>query len=240
MFSYYGAKTNVVDLYPAPRHDKVIEPFAGSARYALKYFERDVLLVDKYEVIVKIWKWLQKCSVGDIKKLPRLTYNERISDFNFDCVEAEHLCGFLVGFSNKRPRKTGSTKLLQRKNFMNFRLNQVAENLHKIRHWDIRMGAYDDIANQKATWFIDPPYEGPAGNRYVYGSNGIDYNRLRNYCKDRDGQVIVCEGANASWLPFNRLSEQRTNKKMSSEMVWLNEKSIFDNLQIKINYDFAE
>ena len=52
MFSYYGSKSKVVDLYPRPKFDKIIEPFAGSARYALKYFDRDVLLVDKYEVIV--------------------------------------------------------------------------------------------------------------------------------------------------------------------------------------------
>ncbi len=59
MWSYYGAKTSIVDYYPKPKFDKIIEPFAGTARYALKYFDRDVLLVDKYDVIVKIWRWLQ-------------------------------------------------------------------------------------------------------------------------------------------------------------------------------------
>lgn len=54
MWSYYGAKTNVINFYPRPKHDKIIEPFAGTARYALKYFDRDILLVDKYEVITKI------------------------------------------------------------------------------------------------------------------------------------------------------------------------------------------
>ena len=66
MWSYYGAKTNVIDHYPPPKCDKIIEPFAGTARYALKYFDREVLLVDKYDVIVKIWKWLQLCSPSDI------------------------------------------------------------------------------------------------------------------------------------------------------------------------------
>lgn len=47
MFSYYGSKSKVVDLYPSPKFGKIIEPFAGSARYSLKYFDRDVLLVDK-------------------------------------------------------------------------------------------------------------------------------------------------------------------------------------------------
>lgn len=62
MWSYYGSKSKVINLYPPPKFGKVIEPFAGSARYALKYFDRDVLLVDKHDAIVKIWKWLQVCS----------------------------------------------------------------------------------------------------------------------------------------------------------------------------------
>ena len=70
MWSYYGSKANIVHAYPKPVFDKIIEPFAGSARYALRHFEKDVLLVDKYEVIVKIWKWLQTCSEGDILGLP--------------------------------------------------------------------------------------------------------------------------------------------------------------------------
>ena len=49
MWSYYGAKTNIIDHYPPPKFDKIIEPFAGSARYALKYYDRDIILVDKYE-----------------------------------------------------------------------------------------------------------------------------------------------------------------------------------------------
>lgn len=51
MWSYYGAKTNLVGYYPKPKYDRIIEPFAGSARYALKYFDRDILLIDKYPVM---------------------------------------------------------------------------------------------------------------------------------------------------------------------------------------------
>ena len=58
MWSYYGSKSKVVDLYPPPKFDKIIEPFAGSARYALKWFERDILLIDKYDVIIDLWNYL--------------------------------------------------------------------------------------------------------------------------------------------------------------------------------------
>lgn len=236
MFSYYGSKTNLVDYYPPPKYGRLIEPFAGTARYALKYFDRDVLLVDKYETIINIWKWLQLCSPGDIKKLPRLTHNEIIADYKFDCIEAEHLCGFLVGFSNKRPRKTGSTKLSQRPNFMNFRYNQIADNLHKIKHWEIRLGCYTEIENEEATWFVDPPYNSAVGMRYVMNAKGIDFNHLAEWCRNRTGQVIVCEGATADWLPFKPLAAQRTNKKMSNETIWSNLPTNFDNEQILLRF----
>ena len=29
MFSYYGSKSKIVHLYPTPKFDKIIEPFAG-------------------------------------------------------------------------------------------------------------------------------------------------------------------------------------------------------------------
>lgn len=33
MFSYYGAKTKIINLYPASLHEHIVEPFAGLARY---------------------------------------------------------------------------------------------------------------------------------------------------------------------------------------------------------------
>ena len=30
MFSYYGSKSKIAHLYPAPQYDRIIEPFAGS------------------------------------------------------------------------------------------------------------------------------------------------------------------------------------------------------------------
>ena len=71
MFSYYGSKSKIINLYPSPKHGKVIEPFAGSARYALKYFDRQVLLVDKYSVLVEVWHYLQQASEADILGLPK-------------------------------------------------------------------------------------------------------------------------------------------------------------------------
>ena len=70
MFSYYGSKSKIINKYPSPKFDKIIEPFAGSARYALKWWDRDVLLVDLYLVIIEIWHYLQAASKQDIMGLP--------------------------------------------------------------------------------------------------------------------------------------------------------------------------
>jgi hypothetical protein len=56
MWGYYGSKSKIVNKYPKPLFEKIIEPFAGTAQYSLKYFEKDILLVEKYELIVKLWK----------------------------------------------------------------------------------------------------------------------------------------------------------------------------------------
>ena len=57
MFSYYGSKSKIVDYYPPPKHKRIIEPFAGSARYSLKYFDREINLYDKYPIVIEVWHY---------------------------------------------------------------------------------------------------------------------------------------------------------------------------------------
>lgn len=232
MWSYYGAKTNIVNFYPKPKHDKIIEPFAGSARYALKYFDREVLLVDKYEVVVKIWKWLQICSSSDILSLPRqLKPGQTLNDFSFDCDEAKLLMGFLIKKAVERPAtKPTQWVTVHRPNFTNFSLQRIAKNLDKIRHWEIIHGTYEDIPNQEATWFIDPPYV-VGGKAYVMGSRKIDFNHLSDWCTSRIGQTIVCESSNAEWLPFKPMVNQSGCTGLQKEGIWTNEKSEYDTIQ---------
>jgi hypothetical protein len=229
MWSYYGAKTNVVNFYPKPKYDKIIEPFAGTARYALKYFEKDVLLVDKYEVIVKIWKWLQQCSPKDILSLPRqLKPGQTLNDFSFDCEEAKLLMGFLIKKAVERPCiKPTEWVTVQRPNFTNFSLQRIAKNLFKIKHWTIEQGSYESIENHKATWFIDPPYQF-GGHAYIMNNRKIDFTELAAWCKERSGQVIVCETTKATWLDFKPMAEQRGSKKLQREAIWSNHATAYD------------
>lgn len=200
MWSYFGSKANVVKLYPKPKHTKIIEPFAGTARYALR--------------------------------LPKGTHLDSIT---FDCIEAKWLMGFLCNKGLESPRKTVTGLVsVDRPNFANFQLMTIARNLFKIRHWKIRLGCYSDIPNQTATYFIDPPYQ-KGGKSYVHSK--IDYDHLADYCRTREGQVMVCETPEATWLPFKPFTTHKVKKGMQSEGIWMNEKTVFDNVQQKLFHE---
>jgi len=226
MWSYYGSKSKVVDLYPPPKQDKIIEPFAGSARYALKWFDRDILLVDKYEVVVNLWKWLQQCGEKDILGLPELERGKKF-DTNGLIEEQINLLGFIAGQGVARPQMTcgsfeGMNSYKSKK--------RIAENLFKIKHWEIKLGSYEDIENQKATWFIDPPYQF-GGEYYKHSTKNIDFANLAEWCKSRLGQTIVCENTKADWLDFKPMKEMQGSMYKTTEAIWSNIPTNYDNVQ---------
>jgi hypothetical protein len=231
MWSYYGAKTKVIDLYPKPKHGKIIEPFAGTARYALKYFDRDVLLVDKYDVIVRIWKWLQQASDKDILGLPDYKAGDVIDRSTFDVIEQAWLVGFMIQAAVNGPRLTVTP--MGAKNYPRQK-KSIARQLFKIRHWDIRLGSYEDIENQEASWFIDPPYQF-GGEYYVKSNKDLDYAALAAWCKSRKGQVIVCENTKATWLPFKPMRKMSGTIHTTTEAIWSNEKTNFDATQMSMD-----
>lgn len=230
MWSYYGSKSRVVKLYPKPTFDKIIEPFCGSARYSLEYFDRDVLLLDKYDVIIKVWKWLQQCSPADILGLPMLKTGDLISDYSI-CNEAKLFLGLNAGIASTMPRNKVSTFCGEQNGRKN-KMRYIANNLYKIKHWKFECGDFNSLKNENACWFIDPPYEF-GGHAYVHSK--IDFNHLSNWCQTRKGQVIVCENMKATWLPFVPLSIMRgANMKHTTESIWTNYHTHFNNVQQKL------
>ena len=75
-----------------------------------------------------------------------------------------------------------------------------AKNLHKVRHWEILLGDYSEAPDIEATWFIDPPYQGPPGMGYDFSSEHLDYENLASWILERRGQVVAC--AKAATLPI--------------------------------------
>lgn len=227
MFSYYGSKSKVVDYYPPPKHNRIIEPFAGSARYSLKYWQNDVLLVDKYPVIVDIWNYLKSAREQDILKLPKLKVGDDVR--NFGCSREEML---LLGFSCQAGVSTPNykTSRLGEQNSKTF-LTNIASNLYKIRHWEIKLASYEELNNEEATWFIDPPYQF-GGHKYKMSNKSIDFQKLAEWCMSRSGQVIVCENTKADWLPFLPVVNLvGTVKIKTMEAIWSNHETNYDYIQ---------
>lgn len=230
MWSYYGSKKSVINYYPPPKYGKIIEPFAGAATYSMKYWDRDIVISDTYDVVYKIWKWLQKCEISDINRLPhKLLPTDNLKNYKFDCEEAMLLMGFIIAKGGQSPRfKPTERATLSRPNTINFTLNKIKNNLHKIKHWEILNCSYEKINNEEATWFIDPPYQ-YGGHAYV--ENNIDFQSLANWCKSRDGQVIVCENTKANWLPFLPVISNKGTHRATTEAIWSNIPTNYDNVQ---------
>lgn len=238
MFSYYGSKSKIVDYYPPPKYGKIIEPFAGSAKYSLKYFHNDITLIERNKQIFDIWMYLQSSSEKDINSLPRLIKGDDIKSLNLSHIEKDFL-GMMFGNAGAvSPCYTVSS-------FGDYRLRGdslgiVAKNIFKIKHWNIIHGSCFDFPNVEATWFIDPPYQF-GGHKYKFGNKLLNYNELAEWCKCRNGQAIVCENTKADWLPFKFLTSRSDNssnahKNKTIECIWSNMKTNYDYEQSAINF----
>ena len=225
MFSYYGGKSKIIDLYPPPKYGKIIEPFAGSARYSLKYWDREITLVDKFDKIVRLWNYLKTASQKDILGLPNVKTGEDLR--GFDLIDEEkYLIGFCIGRGNSYPTHKGGA-------YNNWERDKVriSNSLHKIRHWVILEGDYANIPNEESTWFIDPPYEF-GGHKYKHPFK--DFTNLANWIYSRHGQCIVCENTKASWLPFKPMADMIGCQFKTTEAIWSNMPTNYDNTQLTL------
>ncbi len=222
-FSYFGSKYRLSkSTYPAPSHELIIEPFAGSACYSTVHYQSKVWLNDIDPKIFGVWDFLIKSSADCIQQLPLILEGQTVDDLKI-CQEAKWLIGFWLSKSCTAPRRQFSSWALKYpKQFWGERKRSViASQVELINHWKITNLSFDEIENQQATWFVDPPYQ-EAGKSYVMGSKGIDYDQLGAWCFDRLGQVMVCENAGADWLPFFDLAKLRNQRaKDTKEMIFM-------------------
>ena len=222
MFNYYGSKSKIVHLYPTPKFDDINEVFAGSARYSLRFWDRNITIIDKYKPIIKIWEYLQKCSKNDILNLPKLKQGDFIS--NLGLRESEVLFlqyitqhGTVGGY---KVSEWGARDYEQNK-------IRISKELYKIRKWKIICGDYRELENKNATWFIDPPYQF-GGHKYKESNKNINYKELAEWCKRRNGQSIVCENTKAEWMRFKPMKQMRGIQFETTEAIWSNYETAFD------------
>lgn len=232
MFSYYGSKSKVVKQYPSPVYGRIIEPFAGSARYSLRYYDRDILLIDKYQTIVDTWHYLQQASPKDILSLPDVNEGDDIREMGLN-EGARLLIGFCINGGSIEPKNIGTDNVNRNFNSWNKDKKRIAINLFKIRHWKVICADYKEIKNEKATWFIDPPYQFGV-EHYIESNKNIDYSKLARWCRSRKGQVIVCENTKANWLPFNSMKKAQGSRYVTTEAIWSNTPTDYDYKQTSI------
>lgn len=229
--SYYGSKFKAAGRYEAPKHDLIIEPFAGAAGYSLRYSNKKVKLIEKDKRIAGIWKFLINAKPSDILELPLMDLEQTITEIPACDPDGKELIrAWLQGGSRNGKNSFSSmakNNLTKNPNTPAFwgkacRL-RIASQVNFIKHWTIIEGEYGLAKNEIATWFIDPPYNNAAGR--VYNHHKLDYIALGNWCRSRQGQAIVCENEGADWLPFRPLYTTKNNwnnskTKNSTEVIW--------------------
>jgi site-specific DNA-adenine methylase len=223
-FCYYGGKWRVAKRYPAPVNDTIIEPFAGAAGYSTRYYNKNVILYDIDPVICGVWDYLINVSVEELMSLPSTI--SHIDDLNV-CQEAKWLIGFWLNKGTTTPKKSPSLWMRQglapNSWWGDGLKTKLAKQIEKIKHWKIVNSTYESIPDIQATWFVDPPYQGDAGQKYKCKFS--DFENLANWCKNRSGQVIVCEQEGANWLPFQpfhliKSTPGSRGKSRSAEVIW--------------------
>ncbi len=228
-FGYFGGKwRDAVKNYPEPKYDTIVEPFAGSAGYAMRYPSRKVILCEIDPILAGIWKYLINVDPSEILSIPDIGPDGSVDDLKV-CEEAKWLVGFWLNRGAASPRRSPSRWMrdgIRPGSFWGERVKQtIATQVEAIRHWQVVDGGYSSLPPlHAATWFIDPPYE-TAGKNYRFGSEQINYVELAEWCKSRPGQVIVCENEGATWLPFRSLADVKTTRanSRSKEVVWISD-----------------
>ena len=173
--------------------------------------------------IAALWTYLIGASRKEILSIPLVKCEEGLAKLS---REQQILVGFWWGKGLARPAKKPTGWLNENKPLYSVqywgaeRRHRIADQVEHIKHWKITSLPYEKIPNKRATWFVDPPYDGTPGEAYVLGRDQIDYQALGKWCKSRCGQTIVCENHGAKWLPFKHLGEFKTARdKKSIEVV---------------------
>lgn len=208
MFNYFGSKLKLATTYQPPRFNTIVEPFAGSAQYAVFWLSErsnlEAILYDIDEVVVNSWRRLLDATPDEI-----MGWTMNIGDPITDYVDKANYGGgnrvanerIVKHFRDSQPRWARSRAA-------------IGDRITVVH------GSYTDAPDIEATWFIDPPYQG-AGRHYKSG-NRLDFDDLGEWCKTRTGQVIVCEANDADWLPFTHHKTQAPNigNTGNRELVW--------------------
>jgi hypothetical protein len=220
MFNYYGGKGSIVDAYPRPKFDRIIEPFAGGANYALKYFDKEIIIADRNRDICRVWNYIINASEKYILGLPKMKKGDTLDSYEYKYLtpDEKRFLGLLVnaGFTG------GAKTVTEWVGEIESALRNAASQLYKIRHWKVINCCYWELKeNWTGTWFIDPPYQF-GGSKYPWGSKDINFKSLAKWSMERNGQIIVCENTKADWMEFTPIVVNNGQQSKTTEAIWSN------------------
>lgn len=137
-FGYYGGKWRTALRYPAPKFDTIIEPFAGSAGYAMRYPTRAVQLYDANPVIVGVWDYLIRTPRSEIARLP--LHFDHVDELDVP-AEARDLIGFWLNRGVAMPRRSPSAWMrsgIRPGSFWGEQVrHRIASQVEHVRHWTV-------------------------------------------------------------------------------------------------------
>lgn len=221
-FPYYGSMWNRARHFPAPQHEIVKEPFAGSAGYSLFYDCRRVDLYDVDPIICSVWDYLLNVEPDEIAELPNMPeVGDSVDNYTLP-QEAKWLIGFWLNRGSAQPKKSrtafGARHDRSRLLWGPFAKRRIIEQLPLVEEgWTITEGSYERAGNEEATWLIDPPYT-DKGKHYRFPLT--DFEPLARWVKTRTGLVMVCEQTGADWLPFEPLGSFKSTRGKTSEVIY--------------------
>ena len=182
------------------------------------YADQEVLLLDKNIDVIRAWECLINRAPSEIRDLPTFTENTNIDEQDLP-EDVKCLIGFwlshAVGAKCKMYRARDDRWTSPWGSETKKKLSLIAG---QIKHWRAVCGDYTACENERATWFIDPPYQGCGSGSYRFFK--VDHFALASWAKSRIGQVICCDRADASWLPFSPLTPYRGARKTYIEGVY--------------------
>jgi hypothetical protein len=211
---YFGGKSKIAHLYSEPACKTLVEPFCGAAAYSLRYSEHDVWLNDVNPDVVGMWMFLTspdalrivKDRVPFLVKAGQTLRSITRPDDPRGLVTLMRMQSAQIG-SGGKGRRTRISPFAAEVGWPRFR-QRLEYWIPRVAHWKVTGLDYIDMANIKATWFVDAPYNNAAGRYYANDAKPIDFTRLARWVYSRQGQVIVCENIGADWLPFRRLTRE--------------------------------
>ena len=216
LFKWFGSKWTAAKKYPSPEpHAFLFEPYAGSAGYSLRHWDRVVTLYDTNPHLQILWPWLiAEATNTAVREIPvGIPEGTDIRSLGLSEGQAELLrcwqrtnntgdCWTVSSWGHLPGQWTENTRA------------RVADEIQYVKHWTFERINYGVVG----TYFIDPPYQ----YNYKYGSPEVDYSWLGMQIQALEiagCQVIACEavcpktGSVPSWLPFQPFGSFVTSRR---------------------------